>query len=182
MYATGSVYTPPLLEDLVGDIHITCRLSFLFMCGGAFYLLRDKIPLNAPIAAASAALLLPCMYSRELVHVAVGTAGAYLFFWLALRFKSRTLSRIGERTDLSYGVYLYGWPIQNLIIWRWPHITPWLLLLFTIPLAVCCAYLSWHLVEHPFLRMKQRFAIGSASATAASSSKDRSEQRECPGV
>lgn len=65
---------------------------------------------------------------------------------------SRTYQRIG---DLSYGTYLYAYPIQNFITERVFDGTN-----FAPVVALCCAailpcaYLSWRFVERPALRLK----------------------------
>ena len=66
---------------------------------------------------------------------------------------SRTYHRIG---DLSYGTYLYAFPIQMLTMTRWfdGH-NFWLLTTLDVVAALACATLSWRLVERPALRLKQ---------------------------
>ena len=67
---------------------------------------------------------------------------------------SRLYQRVG---DLSYGTFLYAYPVQNLVTTR-------LLDGHNFPLVVAvsgagtlvCAWLSWHLVERPALRLKER--------------------------
>lgn len=60
-----------------------------------------------------------------------------------------------ERNDLSYGLYLYGWPMQQLAL----VLGATTVLANTIAasaLAFACAALSWFLVERPALRWKRR--------------------------
>ena len=65
------------------------------------------------------------------------------------------LQRIGARNDYSYGLYIYGFPItQLLLIWG---VAGWGLIPFTILsalLTVPLAVLSWWLVEKHALRLK----------------------------
>lgn len=57
--------------------------------------------------------------------------------------------------DISYGVYLYGWPVENLIIWIHRQ-SPWAV--FAEAVVVCCAlgWLSWTFIESPALSLKKR--------------------------
>ncbi|NDC64497.1 MAG: hypothetical protein EBZ59_11065, partial [Planctomycetia bacterium] len=56
--------------------------------------------------------------------------------------------RIG---DYSYGTYLYGWPIQQVVA---PFATtPLSMFLISYPLILCAAVASWHLVEKPALSL-----------------------------
>lgn len=67
---------------------------------------------------------------------------------------SRWATRYG---DLSYGLYLYAFPVQQVVIStgfaadfpRWAFALEWLAI-------VLCAYLSWRWIESPALRFKPR--------------------------
>ncbi|HVS95927.1 MAG TPA: acyltransferase [Puia sp.] len=69
---------------------------------------------------------------------------------------SRLLSKITPRPDLSYGIYIWGFPVQQLIITNWNIGNDGLVfgldLVFTLPLAL----LSWYAVESPALRWKTK--------------------------
>lgn len=65
---------------------------------------------------------------------------------------SRTYRRVG---DLSYGTYLYAYPIQNLVTSRLFDGTDFALVVAVSSAAILlCAFLSWRLVERPALRLK----------------------------
>lgn len=133
-------------------IHFTA----LFCCGSAFYRLRDRIPYRPGVAAAVAALLAALMFHRVFSEMAFAILGGYLIFWFALHVPTRYLSRVGRETDISYGVYLYAWPIQNLIIYNYRDISPWLLFALSTALAGVCGFISWTLVEKPMMNLKDR--------------------------
>lgn len=63
------------------------------------------------------------------------------------------LSRFG---DISYGVYLYGFPIQQLVtqLPSFKQAGPAMNVMVSLPLLICVATLSWRLVEQPMLRFK----------------------------
>jgi len=67
------------------------------------------------------------------------------------------------RIDLSYGMYLYGWPMQQLALLAGATTVLTNTLTATV-LAMACAALSWFLVERPALRLKRRFAATPALA------------------
>ena len=57
--------------------------------------------------------------------------------------------------DLSYGLYIYGWPVEEAVMWlSGGHAPWWQVFLCALPGAAILAFLSWHLVEHPMLRLK----------------------------
>ena len=59
------------------------------------------------------------------------------------------------RNDFSYGLYLYGWPMQQLALLAGAA-TPVANTIAATALAGACAALSWFLVEKPALGLKRR--------------------------
>ena len=55
----------------------------------------------------------------------------------------------------SYGLYIYSYPLQQMLIQLMAPSASTLLLL-GVPLSFILGYASWHLVETPFLRLKER--------------------------
>jgi peptidoglycan/LPS O-acetylase OafA/YrhL len=89
-----------------------------------------------------------------LADVGIALCGGYLIFWFAFLPNTPTLNHINTSTDLSYGVYLYAWPIQKLVITFFPNISPWLVALITAATAALIAYVSWTFIEKPSLSLK----------------------------
>ncbi len=64
----------------------------------------------------------------------------------------RDVSRFG---DLSYGIYIYAWPAQQIGVALMGRRTPYLeLLAITVPATILLAAASWNLVEKGALRFK----------------------------
>src|SRR5207342_3463731 len=85
----------------------------------------------------------------------------YGTLWLGLRVRLPMI----RHTDLSYGLYLYGWPAQQLA-WMLPagkSVAGNIVIATTI--ALTCAGLSWFLIEHPMLRLKKRFVARGPEAS-----------------
>lgn len=51
--------------------------------------------------------------------------------------------------DYSYGIYIYAFPIQQLIVSIWPDVGPYQMFAMALPPIFLLAGLSWHLVELP---------------------------------
>ena len=80
------------------------------------------------------------------------TGGVYCLFCAALS-SGRTPRLFGRKVDLSYGIYLFGFPIQQLVIAATHQtIAPAALFLVAFPLTCILAYFSWTFVESPCLR------------------------------
>ncbi len=80
--------------------------------------------------------------------------GCYLALWLALTPRLPVI-RAARFGDLSYGIYIYGWPAEQGAIWLLGgHAAWWQVFLIALPAAAALAFLSWHLIERPALRLK----------------------------
>jgi peptidoglycan/LPS O-acetylase OafA/YrhL len=60
--------------------------------------------------------------------------------------------------DVSYGVYLWAFPVQQVLVSAWHGVSPLALSLLALPLTALIALASWKLVEHPALLVKSRLA------------------------
>jgi peptidoglycan/LPS O-acetylase OafA/YrhL len=136
------------------------RLILYFACGSVAWLYRDRFPLGNRIATflCCAAILLGVFVSPLLTIVLPG-AGAYLLLSLAFTDRLR-VHRAAARGDLSYGVYLYAFVIQQAVASVLPirgH--PMRLFVVALPVTFVAAWFSWTLVERRFVRSKPRFTI-----------------------
>ncbi|MDP9127330.1 MAG: acyltransferase [Pseudomonadota bacterium] len=62
----------------------------------------------------------------------------------------------GRMGDCSYGLYLWGFPVEQLIIHWFAPLSVAELFMLAVPLTLAMAILSWHLIEMPALRFKPR--------------------------
>jgi peptidoglycan/LPS O-acetylase OafA/YrhL len=99
------------------------------------------------------------MYSASFAVAAFAVFGGYLVFSIAFNVKSSMLNNIGKKVDLSYGVYLYAWPVQKVLIWWRGDLSPWVVFLGSTIIAALFALMSWRLVEKPFLDLKSAFVF-----------------------
>lgn len=133
----------------------TFRFAAFFFTGTCFYLLRPRIKLDGWIATMAAATLLATMLMgwAPLLEIELPILGGYLLFYAG--FKPITaLADFDKLPDISYGVYLYGWPVQKLLLWYFPAIPVWLLMLLSSLAAIGLGLMSWHTIEKPCLRWK----------------------------
>ena len=150
--ATRQVY---FCLQLGKENDVFIHLLLVFCAGGCFALYRDRIRFSPGWALAGLALLVPCMFSLVASQLALVTLGAYAFFTFAFA----RLPRLGvfqACADVSYGIYLYGWPVQKLLLWHWPALSPWALFGLSAVGAAAAGWVSWHFIEHPCLRFKPK--------------------------
>ncbi len=148
---------PRMIARFTGKLTDDAALLLVFLTGGAFYLFANKIRLDGRIALA-AAIALPFTLAAGQAPARLGVAicGGYLLFWFALVVRAPRLARIGGGIDISYGLYLYAWPVQNLIVQRAGDIAPWALTLAATVIAGLLGLASWTLVERPGLALARR--------------------------
>jgi peptidoglycan/LPS O-acetylase OafA/YrhL len=150
------------------------HLFTYFFAGAAFYLWRDYLP-RSPIIFILAIVLLIFALRYGGAEQALAIAGTYCILFISLSFAA-TPRLFGERVDLSYGAYLFGFPIQQLIIcYSSRSISPVLLFLTSFSITCFIAYVSWRFIESPCLRWKwpkRSPAVGSEMMSAAAISGD----------
>jgi peptidoglycan/LPS O-acetylase OafA/YrhL len=138
-------------------------LIVAFVIGCVGYHWNDRIVIsswNALIAllVAGAALMYPPMiivalFPLTYIVIYIGMQKIYLPYFL-------------RNGDYSYGIYLFGFPVQQTLV----HFLPLEyrhglnILVLGLPLTLLFAMFSWHLIEKPTLRLKNRFARGVSAA------------------
>lgn len=83
----------------------------------------------------------------------IALTAVYGTLWIAY---SAPLLRWPPELDYSYGLFLYGFPVQQAIVAWCPGISGLALFAVSLPAAGACAVVSWHLVEKPSLALKHR--------------------------
>lgn len=153
------------LPDGSKGVETAMRLPLIFLTGSLIYLWRDRVPLSIPglVGAAVGVALLSAtpLYTAALYVV---TAWGTLVIALA---PALTRFRTEPPSDLSYGIYLYGWPVQQAFFALFPGVG--IITAFWPGLAITAlvAWLSWHLVEKPAMDLKRRLMGGPKGARPA---------------
>lgn len=143
--------------------YIMKLLAFVpvFLSGSLLYLFRDKVPDSGLLALGTSVLFLVgliipvgqsvpvyTMTSLDLTAIFL----AYPLLWLGIHLP---LSRVGAVNDYSYGIYIYAFPVQQLLLlWglnRWGYLPYTVLTLLVLaPFAVG----SWWMIEKHTLKLK----------------------------
>ncbi|WP_131769881.1 acyltransferase family protein [Candidatus Protofrankia californiensis] len=142
-------FAPGLLGNTFADGF--GRFVLMFLAGSVLYLYADRIPLSGILAACCTAILIVSMFLSD-PHILLNLPLAYLCIWLGIRLP---LHRIGAEHDFSYGLYIYSFPIQQLVaVYKVQQ--HGIAAYFTLCLSVtaAAAVLSWFGIERPALRLK----------------------------
>ncbi|MFC7398827.1 acyltransferase family protein [Chelatococcus sp. GCM10030263] len=147
-----------LLDALVPDAgkaaQTSLRLPLLFGAGAVLYLFRDRVRV-------SAVLLAVLVVATWLAHggafykALLFITEAYGFIYLAVA-PGLSSPAFNIKADLSYGTYLYGWPIQQTLQQYFPDVAIPVMLPIAVLLTLLVAALSWYGVEKPALALKAR--------------------------
>ena len=129
------------------------RYLCYFFVGMNFWLWRDKIPFNSLIAVGSLVLLVLGTQFKPFFSILMPVSGGYLVLWLGYGPRV-ALFDWTHRTDLSYGTYLYAYPVQQLFAMSPSLREPLANFVLTVPCVLALAFLSWNLIEKPFLALK----------------------------
>ncbi|HEX3367108.1 acyltransferase [Phenylobacterium sp.] len=148
----------------LGEPVLTLRLTTVFLIGSAHRIFSPRY--RGWVAAVCVIALVAALFSAALSELAVMTVGGYALFWTALNVKLRPFLTINSKDDISYGVYLYAWPIGMLILWFWRDVPLPVFILATLAGAVACGAVSWRLVERPALLLKGKLRRGQSVDTA----------------
>jgi len=133
---------------------LTVRIGLMFSLGVVMYLFADRIPIRTSVALGSVVVVAIGVISTDYRTVAA-PALAYLLLYVGVRIGSRR--RLVVKHDLSYGTYLFGFPVQQALLLHGLGSFGWagffgLSILAVLPLAAA----SWFLVERPALRFRSR--------------------------
>jgi len=131
-----------------------CRLLTYFALGVIIWLWRDKIPISGKFALLSLIGLFLSANHKPLFSVLFPIFAVYLTLWVGFAFRLPFFNWT-KTTDLSYGTYLYAFPIQQIVAMNPTLRISWVNFLISTPIILIIAWLSWHFIEKDFLAMKK---------------------------
>jgi peptidoglycan/LPS O-acetylase OafA/YrhL len=126
-----------------------------FFIGSMFCALKSRISFRIDVAVTIASIMFVIGYRWPQILLCSS--------WLALPYITLTfclhplpvLRKWGRFGDFSYGIYLYAFPVQQLLIQFFRNdISFGMLALLATFSSVALAWCSWHLIERPALMLK----------------------------
>jgi len=136
---------------IVGDPRCA-QLGLLFLLGGFFYVNGNQIPLSFSVFG-GLCLLAYLTLEYGFAGFIKAICFSYLVLLLALHPRLR-LPSIDHWGDISYGLYIYAFPVQQAIAYLMPQIRPLSMFMLATLITVFLAIISWRLVEKPALKLK----------------------------
>jgi peptidoglycan/LPS O-acetylase OafA/YrhL len=136
---------------IVGGLRSDIRLGGLFLSGVCFYLIHDRIVINKSVIMLSAVFLVIGLCFERGANAAVAIFGGLLIFGVGNIGDKSIFVKINNRNDVSYGLYLYAWPVTKLLMWFWPGLSAFYVGILTFCITYACGWISWVVVERPVL-------------------------------
>ncbi|KRC49889.1 hypothetical protein ASE16_14535 [Leifsonia sp. Root227] len=138
----------PLLTN-----ELMLRLSYPFMVGALIAVYARSIPLDHRIGVASGVVAVATLFTGGYAVFGV-PAGVYFVLWLGAVLPA-PLRRVGRTNDYSYGVYIYGFLVQQTLAYFGLYKLGFFPFLLGATIVTAgCAWLSWHIVEKRAMMLK----------------------------
>ena len=143
-------------------IHNMTRFMTYFLVGMLFYLYRDVIRIDKKLLATGIlVVVVGILFLDFTICFAIGGACIIFVIGFSEKINTQWYEKIG---DLSYGIYLISFPIQQLVVYFLGkerkdlilQMNPYLNFVISIVVCLPVAYLSWHFIEQPCLKLKNK--------------------------
>lgn len=146
--------TDPNAGGVMYYIHTLAYLYQFYGIGMLFFLFADRIPVSKPAGWIALTLTVLSAFTPFFTECAA-TFGSYALIVFSYH-SPKWFRSVTARGDISYGVYVYAFPIQQLLV---PATVGTVIMgvqadwlanaLITLPLASAAGVVSWILIEKP---------------------------------
>lgn len=140
------------------------RLFVGFVLGILFYIMRHRIRYNATLISGAifvcvcVALFAKFEFGFPVLSTMLAVPLTYLTVCAGV--SNIPLPEALHKNDLSYGIYLYGMPIQQTMVHLFPSITnPVAQLCLSLPPIFLFAFISWNIIEKPITKLRKKFSF-----------------------
>lgn len=149
------LFSFPIRAELGATLlQMISRFALMFAAGALLYQFRDVIPARWSLVVISLSIVVAASLMPNYRVI----AAIPLAYFIIVSGSLVHHKRLNLRNDLSYGTYIYAWPVQQLLVicglkFMNPIIFAIVSAVATLPLAA----LSWILVEKRALSLKSKF-------------------------
>ncbi|CAD6055048.1 TPA: acyltransferase family protein [Escherichia coli] len=157
-----SLFVMCLPKDMTKDIntygvqiYILAKFGIGFSVGSLMYITRsvwDSKELKLGMFVCCAVVLFALIGKNADMNVAGRVVVAIMTIIIGVSFKDRILN---GRLDISYGMYIWAWPIQAIVVGQ-IKIPFWYSLLLTLTITILAATFSRKYIEEPFLSKRSK--------------------------
>ena len=151
------------------------RTLLFFLWGALIYIYRNKVVLNDKIALVAFCLLVINMrYNSSYIIGMIITSITLSYVTIYLCFvKTKRLKNFAKYGDFSYGVYIWGFLVQQTVNLYFPQLSTLAFFLVSASITLVLAMLSWHFIEKRALMLKNNLKYQQAIARRSAQLKER---------
>lgn len=146
-------WLPRPVAFIVGEAREWPRILTCYLAGMTLYAYRDSIPQRWWLACAAVAVLVGCgLVAAWLLLPLIPLLLGYAVLSAGFTTVGRRFTRRLDTLDVSYGVYLYAFPVQQTIVHFLPIVrgSPLLLFALAYPTVLLLAWASMRYIERRF--------------------------------
>jgi peptidoglycan/LPS O-acetylase OafA/YrhL len=134
-----------------------------FVIGAGLFAAARWVPVRWTIGAVVTAVWMVCLFRGSTEVIQTSTAWALPYLVLLLAYRTHRFVRWPARLgDYSYGLYVWAFPVQQTVSKVLEPTSGWVMFAVALPATAVLAVLSWHLVESPALKLKDRLKAPAA--------------------
>jgi peptidoglycan/LPS O-acetylase OafA/YrhL len=131
-----------------------------FMSGAALYFFYGVFVKNKVTFFCAAALIYVAEYYFVMEILKPLALGVIVVYFGCV---AKSLGNFGKYGDISYGVYIYHYPVMQIFVALGLFVNfPLVTLLVIVGIVLIFSLLSWHLIEKPFLSKSSHYVITNA--------------------
>ncbi len=130
-------------------------LPFSFALGALCAIYKDRINLSSQISIGL--IILTYVFWETVAQQALFYASVFITAIFISTWKP--IVKLTPKWDISYGIYVYGWPAQQIVTSVTPGHSRPLDMLMTITIAAACGCLSWVFIERPALKFGRNLML-----------------------
>jgi peptidoglycan/LPS O-acetylase OafA/YrhL len=128
-----------------GNVNSGYLLVLAFLCGAVLFMFKDKVKWSFPLFVLATAVSFVAIKQPACGYL-LAMSAAYITVYLGLFNPMK--AKILTSGDYSYGIFLYGFPIQQALVATVPLASHWLgNIALAFPITFILAFVSWHVFE-----------------------------------
>lgn len=147
VYFIGINYLPWYVNNIIS-------WGILFLIGALCYFLREWVIINIPLLIGFLVNTVILFHYRSGLFVPAFNVllvyGVFVFAYHP-KLQWRGFHKLG---DCSYGIYIYAFPIQQLLVLKFPKLSVAGNFFASYIIVLILSWLSWHFIERPMLNLK----------------------------
>ena len=153
--ALGLYFIITFLTDLraIAAIDHFMHFGYAFLIGTAVFLYKRFVPIHLGLALVCLGLSCLAVYCFGLQYAEflLIPSAALLGLWVAY-VPDGIVRNYNGLGDYSYGLYIWHYPIEQVMRTQFESVSAWQLFLISLPVVLPIVICSWHFVERPCLQ------------------------------